>query len=244
MLKSPWRARCLPCCVRSMTTSINDTKSPSDHDIKIVEVSPRDGLQNEPKAISVEEKVTFIHKLFQAGCSVIEAGAFVSPKWVPQMANSDQVFSNLNYSSDDKDRPYLSCLVPNANGMEQALQVPLVSEIAIFASASEAFSQQNIACSIEESLKRFQPVIEMAKSHDLPVRAYVSTVVGCPYQGAVAPSQVAALVEDLLQMGCYEISLGDTIGVGTPGSIRSMLDEVLVRLAVCFIFWSPWHTNP
>jgi hydroxymethylglutaryl-CoA lyase len=239
MRKSPWRARSLPCCVRSMTTSINGTKSPSDYDIKIVEVGPRDGLQNEPRPISVEEKVTFIHKLFEAGCSVIEAGAFVSPKWVPQMADSDQVFSNLKYSNDDNDRPYLSCLVPNAKGMEQALQAPLVNEIAIFASASEEFSQHNISCSVEESIKRFQPVIEMAKANDLPVRAYVSTVVGCPYQGPVAPSQVAALVEDLLQMGCYEISLGDTIGVGTPGSIRSMLDEVLVRLAVCFIFGVP-----
>lgn len=221
---------------RCMSSAVNKTISSEFHntqpyDIKIVEVGPRDGLQNEPKSLSVDEKVTFIRKLFEAGCSVIEAGAFVSPKWVPQMANSDQVFHQLSQYYDNKgdDRPYLSCLVPNAKGMEQALKVPGVDEVAIFASASEEFSQRNIACSIAESIKRFGPVIEMAKSNgDIPVRGYVSTVVGCPYQGAVAPKQVAGLVQDLLEMGCYEISLGDTIGVGTPTSIHSMLDEVLV----------------
>jgi hydroxymethylglutaryl-CoA lyase len=227
------------------TTTTPTTTTASDsypHDVKIVEVGPRDGLQNEPQPVSTEDKVQLIRGLAKAGCSVIEAGAFVSPKWVPQMADSKQVFQALSEESfvgvigkeTGQKRPYFSCLVPNIKGLEQALQVrDNLDEVAIFGASSEAFSQRNIACSIDESLERFRSVVAMAREHDLPVRGYVSTVVGCPYQGEVAPAQVAKVVQQMLELGCYEISLGDTIGVGTPGSVRAMLEEVLVRTVLC-----------
>jgi len=173
--------------------------------------------------------VELIHRLAKAGCSFIEAGAFVSPKWVPQMADSTEVLKRLQFEGS-KQRPTLSCLVPNTKGLEQALKYrDVVDEIAIFGAASEGFSQRNIACSIDESMERFRAVVDAAKEHNLPVRGYVSTVVGCPYDGPVAPAQVAKVVENMMDLGCYEISLGDTIGVGTAGTIRSMLDDVLVR---------------
>jgi isopropylmalate/homocitrate/citramalate synthase len=203
--------------------------------VKIVEVGPRDGLQNESHPVTTDQKVHLIQELAKAGCSVIEAGGFVSPKWVPQMADSTKVLEQLSFPSTSS-RPLLSCLVPNLQGLEKVLRVKhVVDEIAIFGAASEEFSQRNIACSIDESMKRFQAVVEAAKQSEIPVRGYVSTVVACPYQGPVAPSQVAKVVEQMIDLGCHEISLGDTIGVGTPGSIRSMLDDVLVSLVFgCF----------
>jgi hydroxymethylglutaryl-CoA lyase len=151
--------------------------------------------------------------------------------------NSRQVLEQVTFPSSSYPRPQLACLVPNVKGLETALQLrSKVDEVAIFGAASEAFSQRNIGCSIDESMQRFRSVVEMAAQHRLPVRGYVSTVVACPYEGPIAPSQVAKVVEQLLELGCYEISLGDTIGVGTPGSIRAMLDDVLVsvyKLELC-----------
>lgn len=215
--------------------------------IKIIEVGPRDGLQNEKSLITTHQKVQLIQQLANAGCTTIEAGSFVSPKWVPQMANSLEVLQNLSFSSNSnsnstkKQRPNLSCLVPNKKGMEQALQVrSMVGEVAVFAAASEEFSQRNISCTIEESMERFRPVADLANENELPLRGYVSTVVACPYEGHIDPKKVATVVEKMLQLGCYEISLGDTIGVGTPGSIREMLKDVLVSqlfvYCCCFVY--------
>lgn len=189
--------------------------------VRIVEVGPRDGLQNEPAVLSVETKVSFIDMLGDAGLQTIEAGAFVSPKWVPQMADSDKVFAAI------RQRPNVSypALVPNEKGMQAALAAG-VREVAVFAAASESFSQKNINCSIDESLARFMPVMEMARAADVRVRGYVSCVLGCPYEGAIAPQAVVRVARALADMGCYEISLGDTIGVGTPVKTRMMLRAV------------------
>jgi hydroxymethylglutaryl-CoA lyase len=223
------RHRLLTAQARTMATT---TKQPTQVKVKIVEVGPRDGLQNEANPVTTDQKVELIQRLAKAGCAVIEAGAFVSPKWVPQMADSAEVFQRLSFP-ENTNRPLLSCLVPNIKGLEQALECPHVDEIAIFGSASEKFSQRNISCSIDESIHRFRAVVDQAQIRttrtNLPVRGYVSAVVACPYQGPIAPSQVAKVVEQMLELGCYEISLGDTIGVGTPGTIRPMLEEVLVR---------------
>jgi hydroxymethylglutaryl-CoA lyase len=208
------------------------TSSLSNHDIKIVEVGPRDGLQNESAPVTTDQKVQLIQQLARAGCSYIEAGAFVSPQWVPQMKDSRQVLEQVTFPSSPY-QPRLACLVPNVKGLETVLQLrSKVDEVAIFGAASEAFSQRNIGCSIDESIQRFRSVMEMAAQHQIPVRGYVSTVVACPYQGPIAPTQVAKVVEQLLELGCYEISLGDTIGVGTPGSIRAMLYDVLVSVYI------------
>jgi len=197
----------------------------SSPDVKIVEVGPRDGLQNEKGQISTKYKVDLIHDLCKAGCSFIEAGAFVNPKWVPQMADSGDVLKNLQFEHGAK--PTISCLVPNTKGLEQAIEHrDKIDEIAIFGSASEGFSQRNIACSIDESFGRFRAVVDAAKRHELPVRGYVSAVVECPYDGAIEPTQVAKVVERMMELGCYEVSLGDTVGRGTPGTIKKMLDEV------------------
>ncbi|MEC9291433.1 MAG: hydroxymethylglutaryl-CoA lyase [Pseudomonadota bacterium] len=192
-----------------------------DSRVKIVEVGPRDGLQNEKSEISVAHKVELVKKLADAGLKHIEAGAFVSPKWVPQMAGSADVLAGLK----DVDAE-LSALVPNEKGMEAAIESG-VKEVAIFASASESFSQKNINCSIKESFERFAPVMEMARAHDIKVRGYVSCVNGCPYEGEIAPEAVAKVSRALMQMGAYEISLGDTIGVGTPVQTYAMLEAVL-----------------
>jgi len=193
----------------------------------IVEVGPRDGLQNEKQLISAEDKIALINLLADAGVTNIESGSFVSPKWVPQMATSSDVFNgivrqeNVNYMA----------LTPNVKGFEAAMAVN-VDEVAIFGAASEAFSQKNINCSIEESINRFLPLMEAAKKANIKVRGYVSCVVGCPYDGYIAPEKVAEVAEKLYQMGCYEISLGDTIGVGTPASVQQMLDAVKARVPV------------
>lgn len=193
----------------------------------IVEVGPRDGLQNEKQLISAEDKITLINMLADAGVTSIESGSFVSPKWVPQMATSTDVFNGI----DKKRGVTYMALTPNIKGFEAAMNTK-VDEVAIFGAASEAFSQKNINCSIEESLNRFLPLIEAAKQKNIKVRGYVSCVVGCPYDGYIAPEKVAEVAEKLYQMGCYEISLGDTIGVGTPASVQKMLNAVKARIPV------------
>ena len=190
--------------------------------VKIVEVGPRDGLQNEQGIVPLAAKVALVEQLADAGCTVIETGSFVSPRWVPQMADSAAVFQQIKRQNNVR----YTALTPNLHGLEAAIEAQ-VDEVAIFGAASEAFSQKNINCSIAQSLERFLPVIELAKKHQLPVRGYVSCVLGCPYAGHVAPQKVAEVSQRLMDMGCYEISLGDTIGVGTPIKTQQMLDAVL-----------------
>ena len=189
--------------------------------VKIVEVGPRDGLQNEKQAIDTATKVELIARLGASGLKTIDATAFVSPKWVPQMADNAEVMRQIT-RLDGVTYPVLT---PNLKGLEAALATG-VTEVAVFAAASEAFSQKNINCSIDESIERFVPVIESAREHGVAVRGYVSTVVGCPYQGDVPPEKVAEVSKALFDLGCYEISLGDTIGVGTPLKVQTMLAEV------------------
>lgn len=193
--------------------------------VRLVEVGPRDGLQNEANPISVDVRVELVDALTAAGLRHIEVGSFVSPKWVPQMAASDAVFAGIVRRAG----VVYSALAPNLQGLEAALRAG-VEEVAVFASASEAFSQRNINCSIAASLERFVPVLERARAQGVAVRGYVSCVLGCPYEGDVAPAQVAAVSEQLLAMGCYEVSLGDTIGVGTAGSTRRLLEAVGRRI--------------
>lgn len=189
--------------------------------VRLVEVGPRDGLQNEKQPINVADKVRLTDDLSAAGLSYIEVGSFVSPKWVPQMAGSAEVFAGIQ----QKPGVIYGALTPNLKGFEAAVEAG-VKEVAVFAAASEAFSQKNINCSIAESLERFVPVMEAAKSHGITVRGYVSCVLGCPYEGDVAPAQVAAVARELLAMGCYEVSLGDTIGTGTAGKTRTLFEVV------------------
>jgi len=195
--------------------------------VKVVEVGPRDGLQNEAKPVPLETKVTLIDLLSETGLRAIEAGAFVSPKWVPQMANSAEVFQRI------KQKPDVSypMLVPNVKGLEMALAAG-VQEIAVFGAASESFSQRNINCSIDESLERFARVCDMAQSAGLKVRGYVSCVLGCPYEGEIAPEAVARVARALVGMGCYEVSLGDTIGTGTPLKAQRMIEAVAQEVDV------------
>ncbi len=193
--------------------------------VKIVEVGPRDGLQNEATPICASDKILLIEKLSDAGIEYIESGSFVSPKWVPQMATSTEVFEKVNR----KKGVTYAALTPNMRGFEGAMSVN-VDEVAIFGAASESFSQKNINCSIEESLERFAPIMLAAKNANVKVRGYVSCVLGCPYEGDIAPEQVANVAEQLFKMGCYEISLGDTIGVGTPTNVTKMLQAVSARV--------------
>jgi hydroxymethylglutaryl-CoA lyase len=190
--------------------------------VKIVEVGPRDGLQNEQGSVPLAAKVTLVEQLADAGCTVIETGSFVSPKWVPKMADSAAVFQQIKRQNNVR----YTALTPNLRGLEAAIEAH-VDEVAIFGAASEAFSQKNINCSIAESLERFLPVIELAQKHQLPIRGYVSCVLGCPYEGFIAPQKVAEVSQLLIDMGCYEVSLGDTIGVGTPVKTLQMLESVL-----------------
>lgn len=186
--------------------------------VKIVEVGPRDGLQNEAVDVPAEVKIRLINQLVDAGISYIEAGSFVNPKWVPQMANSEAVFKELIHSPNIT----YAALTPNLKGFERALSVN-ATEVAIFAAASEAFSQKNINCSIAESIARFDPVMAAAKQANIKVRGYVSCVLGCPYQKDVPISDVVKVSKQLFDMGCYEISLGDTIGTGTPGKVKELI---------------------
>ena len=189
--------------------------------VRIVEVGPRDGLQNEKQSINVADKVRLIDDLSAAGLSYIEVGSFVSPKWVPQMAGSAELFAQIQQLPGVT----YAALAPNLKGFEAALESG-VKEVAVFAAASEAFSQKNINCSIAESLQRFVPLMDAAKQNGIRVRGYVSCVLDCPYEGTIAPAQVADVARELYNMGCYEISLGDTIGAGTAGETRRLIEVV------------------
>jgi len=194
--------------------------------VKIVEVGARDGLQNE-QAVTLEDKVTLVNALSKTGLKVIETGSFVSPKWVPQMADSHQLFDRIERG----DGITYSALTPNMKGLEAAIAAG-ADEVAVFGAASESFSQKNINCSVSESLERFEPLMARAKEAGLRVRGYVSCVLGCPYDGDIAPEKVALVAQKLYQMGCYEISLGDTVGVGTPLAVKAMLTEVIKGVPV------------
>jgi len=190
--------------------------------VRIVEVGPRDGLQNEKQVIDTSVKVELVNRLQAAGCKYIEVGAFVSPKAVPRMADSGDVFKLIDRAPGIT----YAALTPNLKGFESALLIQ-ANEVAVFTAASEAFNQANIKCSIEDSINRFDPVFEAAKKNGIPVRGYVSCIAGCPYQGWVDPVKVREVSETLLEKGCYEVSLGDTIGVATPGAIAVVLKECL-----------------
>ncbi len=193
--------------------------------VKIVEVGPRDGLQNEARELPTAIKVELIERLADAGLPAVEATAFVSPKWIPQMADHTEVLERV------RRKPGVSypVLTPNLKGFEAA-RAAGATEVAIFGAASEAFSRKNINCSIAESLERFRPVVAAAKTHGIKVRGYVSCVLGCPYEGEVQPQKVAEVAGTLYDMGCYEVSLGDTIGAGTPGRTKAMIEACAKRV--------------
>tara|TARA_R110001592_G_scaffold295594_2_gene565670 strand:+ start:18561 stop:19466 length:906 start_codon:yes stop_codon:yes gene_type:complete len=192
--------------------------------VQLVEVGPRDGLQNEPSTIPLTAKLQLIDDLATAGHTMIEAGSFVNPKWIPQMADSAAVFAGISRREGVR----YAALTPNLQGFERAVAAG-ADEVAIFAAASESFSQKNINCSIADSLKRFSEVMAAAKEQNIAVRGYVSCVLGCPYEGEIAPQAVATVCDELLALGCYEVSLGDTIGTGTAGSMQRLLDTLLTR---------------
>ncbi|WP_289101672.1 hydroxymethylglutaryl-CoA lyase [uncultured Marinobacter sp.] len=194
--------------------------------VRLVEMSPRDGLQNEPgPVIATSIKTGLIDRLADCGLTHIEAASFVSPKWVPQMGDAAEVMAGITRKAGVR----YSALTPNLKGFENALAAG-ANEVAVFGAASESFTQKNINCSIAESLDRFAPVVEAARKHGIPVRGYVSTVMGCPYEGDIEPGQVASVAKALYDMGCHEISLGDTIGVGTPLKARRMLEAVAAHI--------------
>ncbi|XP_036449305.1 hydroxymethylglutaryl-CoA lyase, mitochondrial [Colossoma macropomum] len=210
--------------VRAVSLS---TTKPLPERVKIVEVGPRDGLQNEKTIVPAEVKIRLIDMLSEAGLPVIEATSFVSPKWVPQMADQEEVMQGIHR----KPGVNYPVLTPNLKGYRAAVTAG-AKEVAIFGAASELFSQKNINCSVEESLQRFEEVMKAAKQEGIPVRGYVSCVLGCPYEGKVSPVKVAEVAKRLYSMGCYEISLGDTIGVGTPGGMAEMLEAVKKEVPV------------
>jgi hydroxymethylglutaryl-CoA lyase len=193
--------------------------------VRIVEMGPRDGLQNEKAEVPTAVKLELIERLADAGLPAVEATAFVSPKWIPQMADHTEVLERI------RRKPGVSypVLTPNLKGFEAA-RAAGATEVAVFGAASEAFSRKNINCSIAESLERFRPVVDAARKSDIQVRGYISCVVGCPYEGAIKPQKVAEVAGALYDMGCYEISLGDTIGVGTPGRTQAMIEACLTRV--------------
>ena len=195
--------------------------------VRIFEVGPRDGLQNEQETLPAATKVAFIDRLSATGITNIESGSFVSPKWVPQMANSAEVMAGIERHPGVS----YSVLVPNMRGFEQAMAVE-AEEIAIFAAASETFSQRNINCSIDESIERFKPVAEAAEREGIRMRGYISCTLGCPFEGAIEPSAVAAVATSLSELGCYEVSLGDTIGVGTPLKATAMVNTAAAVVPV------------
>ncbi|MCH4244064.1 hydroxymethylglutaryl-CoA lyase [Acinetobacter gerneri] len=199
-------------------------------DVKIVEVGPRDGLQNEKMPLTLEQRKTLILALMQTGLQSIEVGSCVSPKWVPQMANSTELFAELPQNTGIA----LSLLTPNLKGFEQALACGC-KEVAVFTAASESFTQKNINCSIAESFEKFADVIALAKQNDIKVRGYVSCVVDCPYEGAISPQQVTQVVTKLFDMGCYEISLGETIGTATPDRVKRLWASVLNEIDSKFL---------
>ena len=193
--------------------------------VRMIEVGPRDGLQNEAKPVAVAARIELIERLADSGLTAIEVGSFVSPKWVPQMADTDKVLAGL------RRRPGVdySVLTPNLKGLEGALAAG-ATEVAVFAAASETFSKRNINCSIAESLGRFAEIARAAQMRDVRVRGYISCVLGCPYEGDIAPNAVTRVASELLAAGCYEISLGDTIGVGTPAKAQAMIEKVAEKV--------------
>lgn len=207
---------------------INNMRLPAQ--VKLVEVGPRDGLQNEPQLVPTAIKIELIDRLSAAGLKVVEATSFVSPKWVPQMSDHLEIMQGI------KRFPGVSypVLVPNLQGLASALSVE-VNEISVFTAASETFTQKNIHCTIDESFLRFAPVIETAQKNNIKIRGYVSCVLGCPYEGEIKPQAVAEVAKRLFEMGCYEVSLGDTIGVGTPGKTLQMLEAVTQYIAVDYL---------
>ena len=209
---------------RRFASTTRPTYPPS---VRIVEVGPRDGLQNEKNLVPTENKIAFIDSLAETGLQTIEATAFVSAKWVPQMGDNEEVMRKIKRKSGVS----YPVLTPNLQGFQKAVAVG-ATEVAIFGAASELFSKKNINCTVAESLERFKPVMEAAKREGVRVRGYVSCVVGCPYEGQIDPKKVAEVSEKLLAMGCYEISLGDTIGIGSPGHFRRMLDAVKAAVPV------------
>jgi hydroxymethylglutaryl-CoA lyase len=195
--------------------------------VKLVEVGPRDGLQNEARPVPTEVKIELINRLSATGLPVIEATSFVSPKWVPQMADNTAVLTSIQRRPGTR----YPVLTPNLQGFESALAAG-AEEVAVFAAASESFSQRNINCSIADSLTRFAPILDLAARRGVAVRGYVSCVLGCPYEGEIAPDAVARVARELYALGCYEISLGDTIGVGTPARARAMIEAVAAQVPV------------
>lgn len=193
--------------------------------VKIVEVGPRDGLQNEKTPLTLADRKNLILDLMQTGLSSIEVGSCVSAKWVPQMADSDVLFANLPQDPNIQ----FSLLTPNLKGFESALAVGC-KEVAVFTAASESFTRKNINCSIEESLEKFSEVMRQAKAHNIRVRGYVSCMVDCPYEGAIDPKQIAKVTQQLLDMGCYEVSLGETIGTATPDRVKKVWDACLAQV--------------
>jgi hydroxymethylglutaryl-CoA lyase len=193
--------------------------------VTLVEMGPRDGLQNESASISLATKLRLIDDLAAAGLTVIESGSFVNPKWIPQMADSAEVFRGLQRRAGVR----YTALTPNLQGLERALDAG-ADEVAVFAAASEAFSRKNINCGVAESLQRFEPVMARAEAAGVRVRGYISCVLGCPYEGEIAPQGVLDVARALLDLGCYEVSLGDTIGTGTAGSTQRLLDALLPHI--------------
>jgi hydroxymethylglutaryl-CoA lyase len=191
-------------------------------EVRMVEVGPRDGLQNEAKSLPSAVKIALIERLADAGLSAVEAGAFVSPKWIPQMADSADVLAGLRRKPGVR----YPVLVPNMRGFDAA-RAAGAQEIAVFAAASETFSRRNTNCSVAESFERFAPVVAAAKREGIAVRGYVSCVVDCPYEGPIEPAAVTSVARRLLELGCYEVSLGETIGTATPGRVRTMLAAVM-----------------
>lgn len=190
--------------------------------VHIVEVGPRDGLQNEKVEIPVEPRVRFIDALAEAGLKTIEVGAFVHPRWVPQMAGTAEVWSRIE-KRKDVDYPFL---VPNMKGLERAIEAD-VRSISIFTAASDSFNRKNINMTVDESFDVYRPVAERARQHGMKIRGYVSTACGCPYEGDVAPERVLEVAARLLDLGCYEVSIGDTIGIGTPLQVQGLVDLLL-----------------
>jgi len=208
----------------------NKIKLPKN--VRIAEVGPRDGLQNEAKVLTPEFKINLIESLVNAGVKHVEVGSFVSPKWVPQMASTELILEKLNF----KPGVTYSVLVPNLKGVEMAVKTK-ANEYAVFTAASESFCKKNINCTIDESIDKFLPIIQLAKENNVKVRGYVSCVMGCPYEGEIDPKIVNKVAERLLEIGCYEVSLGDTIGIGTPEKTELLLNAVKVpvdKLAVHF----------
>lgn len=201
------------------------SSAPRPDAVSLVEVGPRDGLQNEAEGMPLAAKIALVEGLAATGLRTVETGSFVSPRWVPQMADSEAVFTGI----ERRTGVVYAALTPNERGLARAIAVG-ADEVAVFAAASEGFSRRNINCGIDASIERFRPVLEGARDAGLRVRGYVSCVLGCPYEGPIAPSAVLRVSERLLELGCYEVSLGDTIGVGTPGSMATLLDTLLAAL--------------